>query len=76
MTDQHAPPTGYAQGTIHIDKYEVWLIKQVFSYRQWCLADVERMGYPGMIKFASQDMRYALEAYEDALTEYQRYCHE
>jgi hypothetical protein len=28
------------------------------------------MGYPGKIAFASQDMRYSLECYEEALEKY------
>ena len=52
------------------DKYQEWLQEMIDWYTDWCLKDVEKMGYPGKIKFASQDMRYALESYQECLEKY------
>ena len=56
------------------DAYQQWLQEQVANYTSWCLKDAEAIGYPGKIHFANQAMRYALEAYEDCLEQYEALC--
>jgi hypothetical protein len=56
-----------------MDEFEAWLLEQIEWYKNWCLQNAEERGYPGKIAFASQDMRYALESYTDALEKYREF---
>jgi hypothetical protein len=42
-----------------------WLDERIAWYTKWCMNDAAKRGYPGKIRYASQDMRYALEAYQE-----------
>lgn len=53
-------------------EFERWLQERVDWYTDWCLQNVAERGYPGKIKFAQQDMRYALEAYQETLAEFRK----
>ena len=54
------------------DLYREFLLDKIQWYTNWCLEDAAKMGYPGKVRYASQDMRYTLETYEECLREYDK----
>jgi hypothetical protein len=47
------------------NKLLAWLDERIAWYTHWCLEDADKRGYPGKIRYAGQDMRYALEAFKE-----------